>query len=86
MNYLSDLLELFRAGLLTALAVAVGFVKKHPYETVLAVLALLRLLGTTVQTGSKGVLFVFGRVLHAGCVGDEANGLPMIERSELAAR
>ena len=34
-------------------------------------------------TGTSPI--VFGRVLHAGCRGDEAHGLPMIEASEVAA-
>jgi regulator of protease activity HflC (stomatin/prohibitin superfamily) len=47
---------------LTMLAFVVEFAKQHPVETGLTVLALLRLFGTTVQSGYKGVLFVFGRV------------------------
>jgi regulator of protease activity HflC (stomatin/prohibitin superfamily) len=62
MNYLLDLLGLLLVGLRAVAVFVVGLVEKHPLETFLAVLALLRLLGTTVQTGSKGVLFVFGRV------------------------
>jgi DNA-binding CsgD family transcriptional regulator len=34
-------------------------------------------------TGTSPI--VFGRVLHAGCRGDEVHGLPMIEASEVAA-
>lgn len=39
----------------------VSYAREHPVETFLALLALLRLFGTTVQTGWKGVLFVWGR-------------------------
>jgi hypothetical protein len=38
------------------------YARRHPVETALAILAFVRLFGTTVQSGSKGVLFVFGRV------------------------
>lgn len=62
MSYLWDLLDLLLNGLQDAFALAAGYVRKHPVVAVFAVGALLRLLGTTVQTGSKGVLFVFGRV------------------------
>jgi hypothetical protein len=62
MSLLQDLLDLLLGLAQTILDFALGFAKKHPVETGLAILALLRLFGTTVQTGYKGVLFVFGRV------------------------
>jgi len=62
MSYLLDLLDLFLGGLQVAVAIAAAYVKSHPVAAGVAVLALLRLFGTTVETGSKGVLFVFGRV------------------------
>ncbi|HZT79888.1 MAG TPA: SPFH domain-containing protein [Gemmataceae bacterium] len=40
----------------------VDYVKRHPVETAIVVLTIVRLFGTTVQTGWKGVLFRFGRV------------------------
>jgi SPFH domain / Band 7 family len=62
MSNLSDLLELLLDGLQAGLALAISFVKAHPVQAGLMVFAMLRLFGTTVQTGYKGVLFVFGRV------------------------
>ena len=62
MSYLSEALELLLSVLQAVLAYVVGYAKQHPVVTSLAVLALLRLFGITVQTGHKGVLFVFGRV------------------------
>jgi len=44
------------------LDVILEYARRHPLETGLAILAFVRLFGTTVQSGSKGVLFVFGRV------------------------
>jgi hypothetical protein len=38
------------------------YAREHPLQTAIAVLAFIRLWGTTVQSGSKGVLFAFGRV------------------------
>jgi hypothetical protein len=38
------------------------YTRRHPMETAIVLLAFLRMFGTTVQTGTKGVLFVFGRV------------------------
>jgi regulator of protease activity HflC (stomatin/prohibitin superfamily) len=38
------------------------YARRHPVETAIAILAFVRLFGTTVDSGSKGVLFVFGRV------------------------
>jgi regulator of protease activity HflC (stomatin/prohibitin superfamily) len=62
MNYLSELPDLLLIVLQAILAYVVGYAKNHPVVTGLAVLALLRLFGITVQTGHKGVLFVCGRV------------------------
>ena len=62
MSYLSEALELLLSVLQAVLAYVLGYAKQHPVVTSLAVLALLRLFGITVQTGHKGVLFVFGRV------------------------
>jgi regulator of protease activity HflC (stomatin/prohibitin superfamily) len=39
-----------------------NYIKGHPIAMALIVLAILRLFGTTVQTGWKGVLFRFGRI------------------------
>jgi regulator of protease activity HflC (stomatin/prohibitin superfamily) len=61
MSYLWDMLDPLWNGLYDAFLFAVDYVRKHP-TVLFFILALLRLLGTTVQTGSKGVLFVFGRV------------------------
>jgi hypothetical protein len=62
MNYLSELADLLLIVLQAILAFVVGYATQHPVLTALAVLGLLRLFGITVQTGHKGVLFVFGRV------------------------
>ena len=39
----------------------VNYVKEHPVNSVIFAVIVLRLFGTTVQTGWKGVLFSFGR-------------------------
>jgi regulator of protease activity HflC (stomatin/prohibitin superfamily) len=62
MSHLWDLLDLVEWVLKSVLAHVVDYAKNHRVVTALAVLALLRLFGITVQSGSKGVLFVFGRV------------------------
>src|SRR5437879_5166983 len=62
MSIFWDLLDLLLSGLRTAYAIVVGYIVSNPVVVGLAVLGLLRLMGTTVQTGYKGVLFVFGRV------------------------
>jgi hypothetical protein len=40
---------------------AIAYVRSHPVVTLTLVLALLRMCGTVVQSGSTGVLFVWGR-------------------------
>jgi SPFH domain / Band 7 family len=62
MNYLGELLDLLLIELKAAYFLVVGYAREHPVVTGVAVLALLRLCGITVQSGHKGVLFVFGRV------------------------
>jgi hypothetical protein len=61
MSYLEELLDLLLSVLQAIFAFVADYARKHPGQTVLFALALLRLFGTTVQTGYKGVLFVFGR-------------------------
>src|SRR5262245_218239 len=48
-------------GLGWLIDVVVGFAKRRPYVVAVIVLAILRSLGTTVQTGWAGVLFSWGR-------------------------
>lgn len=62
MSYVVDLLEVLLVGVQLAIAFVVGYATANPVATALAALALVRQFGTTVQTGSKGVLFVWGRV------------------------
>src|SRR4030081_3898115 len=40
----------------------IAYVKEHPVQAIIFALIVIRLFGTTVQTGWKGVLFSFGRV------------------------
>lgn len=54
MSMISDLLTWLGNTLLEA-------IKAHPYTVFVAILFLVRQFGTTVQSGSRGVLFVFGR-------------------------
>ena len=53
MSYLSEALELLLSVLQAVLAYVLGYAKQHPVVTSLAVLALLRLFGITVQTGHR---------------------------------
>ncbi len=62
MIHLQDLLDLLVLAVQAVVDETVAYAKEHPYRTGLIVLAVVRALGTTVQTGTKGVLFVFGRV------------------------
>src|SRR3954466_5387539 len=58
---LSNLLDLL-VDLGSAVAAGVvGYAVRHPGQVLLVLFALLRTLGTTVQTGQAGVLFSFGR-------------------------
>src|SRR3712207_4051874 len=38
-----------------------AYMLEHPAQVILALMVLVRMFGTTVQSGSRGVLFVFGR-------------------------
>jgi regulator of protease activity HflC (stomatin/prohibitin superfamily) len=62
MSWVWDAVEVIRFVLEIAVAFVIAYASAHPLQTALAILALLRQLGTTVQTGSKGVLFVWGHV------------------------
>jgi regulator of protease activity HflC (stomatin/prohibitin superfamily) len=62
MSRLYDLLSWVLGLAHTIVDFAISFIVDHPMEAALALFALLRLLGTTIQTGSKGVLFAFGHV------------------------
>jgi hypothetical protein len=55
MTYLKEIL-------LWLLDYLVDYAWRHPVQTMLVVLVLMRMFGTTVQSGTRGVLFVFGRV------------------------
>ena len=69
MSWVWDVLEVFQFGLRVAIAFVVAYAAAHPLQAAVAVLAVLRQLGTTVQTGSKGVLFVWGRVAQGAGAG-----------------
>ncbi len=62
MSWAGDMLDVLLLALQFVVAFMIGYVSTHPLPTALALLALARQLGTTVQSGSKGVLFVWGRV------------------------
>jgi hypothetical protein len=62
MSFLWDLHDLLVFALKAAFAFVLGYATTNPVVFGLSVLAVVRLMGTTVQSGSKGVLFVGGRV------------------------